>query len=170
MAGGHVHYIRNFSTTSSPTETSTTSSDEGISIEIPKVSMDANWTDPIALDVIANAGLESAYSSLRKGQVERLEVMADSAVYDGVGKELKVGGSVQLGFTASAIRGGKIATDGLDYKYYYASQDPAVAEVDEKGLVVAKSVGSTTIRVWIVSNNLVKMEKIAVEVKDTAAK
>ena len=164
-AGSHVHYIRNFSTTSSPTETSTTSSDEGISIEIPKVSMDANWTDPIALDVIANAGLESAYSSLRKGQVERLEVMADSAVYDGVGKELKVGGSVQLGFTASAIRGGKIVTDGLDYKYYYASQDPAVAEVDEKGLVVAKSVGSTTIRVWVISNNIAKVEEIAVEVK-----
>ena len=169
-AGGHVHYINNFSTTSSPTETSTTSTDEGISIEIPKVSMDAGWTDPIALDVVANAGLESAYRDLRKGQVERLEVQVDGAVYDGVEKELKVGASAQLSFTASAIRGGKIVTEGLDYKYYYASQDPAVAEVDENGLVVAKSVGNTTIRVWIVSNNMVKMEKIAVEVKDTAAK
>jgi hypothetical protein len=40
-----------------------------------------------------------------------------------------------------------------------------VAEVDENGLVVAKSVGSTTIRVWVISNNIAKVEEIAVEVK-----
>ena len=171
--GGYVHYIRNFSTTSNSPEMATSTpdgADEGVSVEKPIVSADASWMDPVAQDVIANAGLESAYSSLRNDQVERLEVKVGETVYDGEEKTMKVGDSMQLSFTVFAIRGGKLITDDLNYSYYYESQDPAVAEVDANGLVVAKSVGSTTVRVWVVSNNIVKAEEITVTVTDGTAK
>jgi len=170
QAGGHIHYINNFSTTDYyfyKKFPGVATSEEDIHIEMPKLSTDANWTDPVALEVIAHAGLESAYSDLRNGQVERFEVLADGAAC-GSRKGLELGGKLQLSVTASAIRSGELVTEGLNCNCYYESSDPAVAEVDASGLVVAKSVGSTTIRVWVVSNHIAELEEITVEVTQTS--
>ena len=163
QAEGHIHYINNFSTTGTYTYKQYPGNkglDEDISIGKPTVSANAGWTDAVALDVIANAGLESAYSSLRNGQVERFKVNGDEK------RSLGAGGAVQLSVTASAIRCGKLVTEGLNYSCYYESEDPTVAEVDENGLIVGKGIGSTTVRVWVVSNNIAKVEEITVEVTD----
>ena len=163
--GEHVHYLNNFATTDSHLlPLGGYDEEDDVIIEIPILSGTASWTDPIALKVIAHAGLDSGYSDLRNGQIERFDVLTDGLVYRGLAKKLEVGGKFQISFTVSAIRSGQIVTDGLSYSYHYASDDPAIAEVDANGEVVAKSVGSTTIRVWVVSNNIAEMEEITVEV------
>ena len=122
------------------------------------------------MDVIANAGLEAAYSYLRNGQIERIKLMVDDAVYGGEDVFLKVGDEVQLSFVTSAIRGGEEITTGLHLdNYYYESLDPAVAQVDENGLIVAKSSGITTVRLIVVSNNVVEVKEVSLLVGEVAA-
>ena len=81
---------------------------------------------------------------------------------------LNQGESFQLGYVASAIRKGEIVTSGLNYNAYYESQNPAVAEVDENGKVVAKGSGITKVRVWVLSNGIVDMAEVEVVVDDSA--
>ena len=166
----HIHWIDNFATTSSHTISyylDTAKAD--IIHENLTVSSDADWTDPVVADVIENAGLQDTYSYLRNGQAERIGVTADGAAYGGEELFLKTGDTVQLGFAVSAIRDGEEITDGLNYTYYYESRNPAVAEVDRNGLIVAKGTGITTVRLVVISNNVVDVKEVDLLVNDAAA-
>ena len=169
MATLHLHFIDNFSTTDYKTFSNEINFEtDDIVYGDLHISADASWTDPAALDVIENAGLQPAYYALRNGQVERFEFTVNGAEHDGDAMVLNQGESFQLGYVASAIRKGEIVTSGLNYNAYYESQNPAVAEVDENGKVVAKGSGITKVRVWVLSNGIVDMAEVEVIADDSA--
>ena len=165
----HLHFINNFSTTDYKTYSNEINfNTDDIQYGQLNISPDASWDDPIAQNVIANAGLESAYDALRNGQVERFEMLVNGVKNTGSEVVLATGESLKIGYNAYAIREGELVTSGLNYAAYYETQNPEVAEVDENGNVTAKSAGITSVRVWVLSNGIVDVDEFMVVVDDCA--
>ncbi len=159
----HVHFINNYSTTDYKTYSNEINfeTDDIVYGELI-VDPEAKWEGTNAPAIMAAAGLERAYTYLRNGQAERIVLNA--------GEEdmlMKAGETytLRVGFTD----GKDNSVSGGDVTVAYDSKDPAVATVSDSGVITAVGAGVTTIRVWIVSNDVLDVCEITVFVDDSLA-
>ena len=154
MNGGshHLWVHDNFATVSKYYWNSTGSEVENAQLEDPN-----NWSAG-AQAVIDGAGLQSEYAHLRNGHAELIVTNLDES------KEMRVGESFQIG--VSFTDGKDKPVSGGNYIVAYDSKDPAIAEVSADGLIVAKSCGITTVRIWVVSNDVLVVTEHTVVVDD----
>lgn len=110
--------------------------------------------------IIAAAGLESAYTELRNGQIERISTnLPEEEIMLDEGETF----AIQMSFS-----------DGMDRNIFggrtvvaYGSSNEAVATVSESGTITAVGGGTAKIRVYVVSNDVLIVLERAVVVGDT---
>lgn len=144
-----VEYVNNYTTTATYTNNGT-----GVVFAGNTVVPDANWPQE-AQQIIAAAGLESAYNTLNDGDIGRWSVAE---------AELASGASVPL---VPVKRGGKdeaYSSTGADI--FYRSSDPSVAVVDAQGQVTGIAQGEATIEVLILEGSVLRTLKTSVQVDD----
>ena len=124
------------------------------------VDPEGRWEGTNAQNIMAQAGLEAEYAHLRRGQAERAKVNAPAA-----GLELAVAETWQLQLQLTDGKGN--AVSGGDLKVVCETLDPTVATVTADGLVTAVSQGITTLRVWVISNNVLDVLEVELVVGDS---
>ncbi len=120
-----------------------------------QVYPDAMWP-AAALTIIANAGLEPAYSDLADDTPERI-VLPEKL-------ELESSSGYQLAVTATTGKDVPVSLAGATI--YYTSEDEAVAEVDASGYVEANGPGATHIVVHVRAGEMQWERSIPVYVDD----
>lgn len=119
---------------------------------------DLNWPAE-ALEIMANAGLEAAYASLRNDQAERIITAAPDE-----GVDVSIGKTFDLNVRATDGKDKAVSLTGATVAY--ESMDESVATVDENGVITGEADGVTTVRVHVVSNGIWDVMDITVYVGD----
>ena len=110
--------------------------------------------------IIAAAGLESAYASLRNGQIERISTnLPEKELLLDEGETFKIQTAFSDGKDRSISGGSTILT--------YDTSDETVATVSDDGTVTAVGGGTTKLRVYVVSNDVLIVLARTVVVGDT---
>ena len=157
----HISASDNYSTTDSKL---IKAGGVAISVEDAIVCDPENWPEA-AQEIIDNAGLQSAYSDLQNGYAERFFAnIQDVLELKSIGEtyQINVGGFDGKDHGVSSIT-------NLDMKVYYSVDDTEVASVSETGLVTSKKSGQTTLRVTVVSGNILREMEYDLYVADQLA-
>ncbi len=159
----HVHFIDNYITTENHQISSLT--DTIIDLQVPKQIVDptAKWEGTNASAIMEKAGLEAAYAHLRNNQAERIVTDAPKN-----GVEMTIGKTFALNVRFTDGKD-KTVTGGSGLIVHYDTEDANIATVSEDGVITAVAQGITTIRVWVVSNDILDIEEIKIVVGDGLA-
>ena len=114
-----------------------------------------------ALKIMEEAGLQEAYAGLKNNQLERLYTNLSSGLITprSTFKKVKLDTDKPEKKTFQVE---VTATDGKDQpitltdEVSYSIDDKTIAYVDENGLVTALKAGETTLRVYVLSNNVLR--------------
>ena len=107
---------------------------------------DAAWTAE-ALAIIEASGLQEGYADVRNNQAEIITSnLSESGVLVGTGENFEVKVTYTDG-KDKAIAGGNT-------QLYYEIADETLAAISADGVITGKAEGQTTVRVYVISNNI----------------
>ena len=163
----YVRYIGNYTTTAFYGKDGRIKivSDESELGPMNTVQMSGNQTydpanPPAAAQAIIDAsGLESAYASLRGGQAERIK----TNLADQLGLDINETYAVSVKLTDGkdkTVSGGRLTIA-------YEMADSSIATVSDTGVVKGIAKGTTTLRIYVVSNDILDVIETPVVVGDT---
>ena len=144
----HIHFLNNYTTTSSyKINEQVDQAKDDVTVSGTVVDPTAKWEGTNAQTIMAQAGLESAYASLRNGQAERILVNVPQS-----GLEMEKNATFEL--SVSFTDGKDKAVSGGNVILAYDVVDPSIATVSDSGVITSIKSGITTVRIWVVSNNI----------------
>jgi len=109
----------------------------------------AEWT-PDALEIIAASGLQDGYDDVRNNQAEIITSnLSESGILVGIGNTFEV----EVAFTDG--KDNTIAESNT--QLYYEIEDETLATISTDGIITGKAEGQTTVRVYVISNNILDM-------------
>lgn len=161
-SGDHDLTVRNnYSTTTSWHQANGMDFEElNITLENTMVFEDANWPEDVK-KIIQKSGMENAYAGIRNDQAERL---VTNLPKEGEILSLAADDVFDIGLYATDGKDQKVSMK--DYTITYETEDPSVAEVSKDGKIIAKAKGETTLRIYVVSNHIVKKIERTIYVGD----
>ncbi len=126
---------------------------------------DLNWPEE-ARAIMEAAGLEGAYRALQSAHAERIYTNLTKGILTDWTKAEHIVVDLQETFQIRVT-----ATDGKDrpvsgFTAYYDVEDPSVASVDDTGLVTGLKAGKTGLRIYVLSDNVLKMIRTEINVAD----
>ena len=129
-------------------------------VEITDVHVypDAQWPAE-AQSIIDHSGLQDSYADLRAGQAERIHTSVDEG-------ELHVSLGESVALDVYGTDGKDHAVTMGDKKIAYLVEDSEIAEVSESGVVTGLKSGITTLKIYVVSNDILDVVEAKLYVGD----
>lgn len=115
-----------------------------------------NWPQE-ALDIMAASGLQDAYKNLTAGQVERIVTNISEGVFLDVNDTLNIYTSFTDG-KDTTVEGGEVV--------WYEVGDASIASVTQEGAITGLKAGTTTVRIYVLSNDILDVVEKDVYVGD----
>ena len=156
----HIEYSGNYTTTDRYTYSNqVVFGEDGVTMGENPVYDPKNPSAEVQ-SIIAAAGLESAYASLRNGQIERISTnLPEEEIMLDEGETFTIQTSFSDGKDRSISGGSTILA--------YDTSDETVATVSDNGTVTAVGGGTAKLRVYVVSNDVLTVLERTVVVGDT---
>ena len=115
-----------------------------------------NWPQE-ALDIIEASGLQAAYKTLPNGQAERIVTNISEDASLGANEEFQI----TVGFTDGKdkeVTGGEVV--------WYEVEDTSILNVTQTGVMTGCGKGVTTVRIYVLSNDILDVVEKVVHVGD----
>lgn len=144
----HIHF-ENIYTTINNYEIEASVDPETDDVKVGTVQVDANaqW-DANAQAIISASGLQAAYAGLRNGQAERIVTnLPEDEISLSAGENYELSVKFTDGKDVSVNGGEEVIVS-------YAIADESIATVSDTGVITGVGIGTTTVSIYVVSNNI----------------